>query len=199
MPTEAPQGSRGCRGGVAAGGASAHSPATPPCEITRSPRGNTEAVPSLPLPRFPTPIGRAAPTPDGRVPKEGGAATRRRRQRKWSPHPKGGGDDTGGQSASGPRGGGGGLGDSYWPAASRQPAAASKRPVQAGPPGLSARCKPKKGRGVIGTRMARGALAHGHHRPAVEREPVTLGFTRTAAVTSPKDWDPGEQGEHQRP
>ena len=103
------------------------------------------------------------------------------------PPPQGGGGHRGAASQR-PRTGGG---DPSQPTASRRSTAIGKRPVQAGSPGLSTPSKPKRGRGVAGAGVAGRAPTQGHHRPAAARGLFALGFTRTAAVTSPRD---GEQG-----
>ena len=57
-------------------------------------------------------------------------------------------------------------------------------------PRASNRCK--QGRRVAGANAVSRALAQGRHRIAVARGLFTLGFTRVATVTSPRDEGVGE-------
>ena len=97
------------------------------------------------------------------------------------------GRGTGGQPAGSPAREAGGQGDPSQPSANRRPTAAGKRPLQAISPGLSTPSKPKRGWGVTGANTAGRAPAQGRHRPAAVRGLFALGFTRSAAVTSPGD------------
>ena len=81
------------------------------------------------------------------------------------------------------QGGGGGC----RPAASRRASGRYKPDRQDSPPSAS----PRRDGGVAGASTAGGAPAHAHQRP---RGLFALGFTGTAAVTSPGDGEQEEQG-----